>query len=95
MSRLLAYRKENPVLHSGKMVHFIPRDNVYVYFRMNAEKTIMVILNNADGQVSLDTARFEECLKGKHTGRDITSSRVMDIGSLNLEAKTALVLEIE
>jgi len=61
LKSLLHYRKTNPVLQSGKMVQFIPRDNVYVYFRMNTSKTVMVVLNNSDVQRSLDMEIFEEC----------------------------------
>jgi len=95
ISRLLNYRKVNPVLHSGKMVHFIPRDNVYVYFRINEEKTVMVVLNNTEVKVSLDTERFAAYLNGKSTGRDIITGQTIGISSLQLEPKAALVIELE
>ncbi len=91
---LLHYRKINPVLHSGKMVQFIPRDNLYVYFRMNQEKTVMVILNNSDVPRSPDIQRFEECLKGIRSGREIVSGETMDLNNLQIDGKKALILEL-
>jgi glycosidase len=95
LKRLLNYRKENPVLHSGKMVHFIPQNNVYVYFRMNSDKTVMVILNNADERRSIDITRYEECLRGVRKGKDVISGLVVNLGELVVAGKTAEILELE
>ena len=92
---LLNYRKVNPVLHSGKMIQFIPRDNVYVYFRMNEEKTVMVILNNSGDQRTLDMTRFEECLNGARKGKDVVKNMTVQLDGLKLEGKSAMVLELE
>jgi len=92
---LLNYRKANPVLHSGKMIQFIPRDNVYVYFRMNEKKTVMVVLNNSDVQRSLDIKRFEECLKGARSGKDVLTGVTIDLNNLQISKKEALILELE
>ncbi|HJZ40747.1 MAG TPA: glycoside hydrolase family 13 protein [Bacteroidales bacterium] len=94
-SRLLNYRKNNPVLHTGAMIQFIPRENMYVYFRMNEEKTIMVVLNNSGNKKLFDTARFEECLNGRRKGKDILTDEILQLEGLEVEPKTALVLEIE
>ena len=95
MRSLLKYRKENSVLHDGRMVHFIPRDNVYVYFRMNEEKTVMVVLNNSSEKKVLDVARFDECLKGKSAGKDIIKGTQLSMNDWTLDAKSAWVVELE
>jgi glycosidase len=94
LKNLLNYRKANPVLQSGRMIQFIPRDNVYVYFRMNEEKTVMVVLNNSDSQKPLDVARFEECLKGARSGKDVLTGQSVRLDKLVTEGKTAMVMEI-
>jgi neopullulanase len=95
LQSLLNYRKANPVLHSGKMIQFIPRDNVYVCFRMNDEKTVMVILNISDKKQALDVKRFEECLKGKRKGKDVVTGNSVDLDNMMVEGKSATVLEIK
>ncbi len=92
---LLTYRKENTVLQTGKMIQFIPRDNVYVYFRINKEKTVMVLINNADVKRTLDMSRFTECLKGALRGKDVITGKEVSLSGLELEGKTALALELE
>jgi hypothetical protein len=61
---------------------------------MNEEKTVMVILNNSEEQRSLDMTRFEECLKGAKTGRDVVTNKMVQLGGLKVEGKAALVVEV-
>src|SRR5690606_1961224 len=63
LKTLLHWRKTAGVIHSGKLKHFIPENNVYVYFRYNDEKTVMVVLSGNDEEVTLDTSRFREMIK--------------------------------
>jgi hypothetical protein len=40
--------KTNEAVHFGKMTHYIPENNVYVYFRYTDNKTVMVLMNNSN-----------------------------------------------
>ena len=91
---LLNYRKNNPVLHNGKMIHFIPRDNVYVYFRMNETKTVMVLLNLSTEKRNPDMARFAACMKGAETGKDIITGKTIELGSLMLKGQSSAIIEL-
>ena len=53
-SKLLNFRKENEVLQFGKMLQFLPENNVYVYFRYNDKNRVMVIINNNAEEQTLD-----------------------------------------
>jgi glycosidase len=94
MRTLLNYRKNNTVLQTGKMIQFIPRDNVYVYFRVNNEKNVMVVINNAIDQRSIDVSRFEECLKGSRKAKDIITGTDVQLNDLKMDGKSVLVLEV-
>lgn len=92
---LLNYRKLNPVLQNGKMKQFIPYDGIYVYFRYNESKTVMVIANNNLEAKSVNTERFGEMFEGKTKARDIISTNEFDLkNQINVPAKTVLILEI-
>ncbi len=91
---LLSYRKNNPVLHTGKMVHFIPRDNVYVYFRMNENKTVMVLLNLSTEKRNPDMTRFSAYMKDAQTGKDIITGKTIEINSLSLNGQSAAIIEL-
>ena len=95
LSKLLHYRKDNSVLQNGKMTQFIPENGVYVFFRHNAEKTVMVITNNNENATILDTKRFAERIKDFEMGVEVTSRRPYDLKNpVEIPGKTVLVLEL-
>jgi glycosidase len=92
---LLNYRKNNPVLQSGKMKQFIPEDGIYVTFRYNAEKTIMVIANNNANGKDVDLKRFDEMLTGKTQGTDIVTQKTYRLDqAINVAGKSVLIMEV-
>jgi glycosidase len=96
LKTLLVYRKNNPVLQSGLMKQFIPENGIYVNFRYNKSKTIMIIANNNDQGKELDVKRFKEMLDGKTEGKEITTSKIYSIQNpVPVPAKTVLILEIK
>ncbi|NLI71853.1 MAG: alpha-amylase, partial [Bacteroidales bacterium] len=95
LKKLLNYRKENPVLQNGKMTQFIPENDVYVFFRYNDEKTVMVICNNNDTETVLNTKRFAERIKDFEMGVDITSKKTFNVKEpIKIPEKTVLLLEL-
>ena len=96
LRKLLNWRKTAAVIHHGKLMHFGPEQNTYVYFRYGAGKKVMVALNKNKTETTLPTARFQEMLNGAHAGVDvITGQRVSLDGQVKLPARSALILEIE
>jgi glycosidase len=92
---LATYRRDNPVLHTGQLTQFLPENGVYVYFRHNADKTVLVVMNANANPVPLKTARFAERMQGYRTARNVVSGETLsDLGTLNVPAKTAWVLEL-
>lgn len=95
LKKLLNYRKANSVLQNGKMTQFIPENDVYVFFRYNDEKTVMVICNNNDTETVLNTKRFAERIKDFETGVDITSKKTFNVKEpIKIPEKTVLLLEL-
>lgn len=95
LKQLLNWRKKNPVIANGQTLHFAPFDGLYVYFRYNKEKTVMVVMNKNDKEVSVDTKRFAEILKGRSNALDVLSSKRVDIKSgISVNPKSATIFEI-
>lgn len=95
VSKITNWRKNKPVIHSGKLKHFLPEDGVYVYFRYDSEDMIMVILNKNESQKKLNLSRFKELISNKIAGVDIITNKEYIIGNtLDLPAKQALILEL-
>lgn len=94
--KLATYRKNNEVLQTGKMMQFVPQDGVYVYFRYNADKTVMMLMNGEEKEVTLSTARFEERTKGFKQAINVATDELLtDISQINIPAKTTLILELK
>lgn len=95
-SKLFQWRKTNEAVHFGKMTHYIPENNVYVYFRYTDKKTVMVIVNNNLTSSAVNPKRFQENIKDFKFGKDILSGKAVDLKSeFNIEGQSVLVLELE
>jgi glycosidase len=95
-SKLFTWRKSKEVIHSGKMTHYLPDNNVYVYFRHNDKETVMVIVNNAPDTQKINSTRFQENIKSFISGVDILSGKTIDLkNEITIEGKSALILELK
>lgn len=95
-SKLFQWRKTNEAVHFGKTTHYIPENNVYVYFRYTDTKTVMVVVNNSDNNQTIKTNRFQENIEKFSTGKDILSSKTIDLKQdLTIESKSVLILELQ
>ena len=95
MKKLLNWRKNEKVIHSGKLTHYIPEDNVYVYFRTSESKTVMVVMNANKSAKSLNAERFNENLKSFKEGKDVMSGKTQELAHLSIPSQTTLILELE
>jgi glycosidase len=97
LKKLLNWRKKNPVIHSGKLMHYIPENNTYVYFRSNAEKTVMVVINKNEKKFNLNLKRFAQGLGSFTSGKDVISDKEYDLSkrSILLAPNTSLILELK
>ena len=95
-SKILNWRKTATAVHNGKLTHFIPDNEVYVYFRHNQQQAVMVILNNGYQPKVLDTERFNEFLGDKKSGIDIiTGKAVEDLSKIQLSPRSAMIIELK
>jgi len=92
---LADYRKNNPVLQNGKLLQFVPDNGVYVYFRYNDTKTVMVIVNQNLSEQLVETSRFAEVIKDHKKAKNIVTGELLNkISTIAVAPKTALVLEL-
>ncbi|WP_278353720.1 glycoside hydrolase family 13 protein [Chryseobacterium gleum] len=94
--KLLNWRKDKDVIHNGKTKNFVPQDGVFVYFRYNEKESVMVVINNNEKDQTLDLKRFAESLNGFTKGKEIISDKEIPLqNSMNIPAKTSLIIELE
>jgi glycosidase len=96
MKKLTHWRGTKEVIHHGKLTHFIPVNNVYVYFRHNDDETVMVILNGQDYEQKLRLDRYKEILNAFSSGTDVYTGNTFTLGTeITLEGNQALILELK
>ncbi len=93
---LLNWRKNQPVIHTGKFKQFVPENNVYVYFRYDEQETIMVILNNSTKEESINLNRFKEVLKSKKIFKNVFTNEMVNVDNpiMILGPKTATIFRV-
>jgi hypothetical protein len=93
--KLLQWRKSATSIHKGKTLHFVPQEDVYVYFRTLKDEAVMVIVNNGTQDKSLKLSRFEEGLKGVESGVEIISNQMIDFDkTLLIPSETCFIIEL-
>lgn len=95
IKKLLNWRKKTDVIHKGKTIHFVPQEGVYVYFRYDDNKTVMVILNNNEKPVTLRLERFKSLLSASQKGFDVLEEKQIKLGGeLYLPKAGPTIIEI-
>ena len=95
MTRLLEFRRQTPVLHYGYLLHFVPEDNIYVYFRYDEANAVMVVLNNNDQDKELSLERFREGWEGYRQAEELLSGKVFqEFDRWVLPANSSMVLTL-
>jgi glycosidase len=95
-SKLFNWRKTKSVIHTGKMTHYIPEDNVYVYFRYNSSESVMVLFNNSNETKAINTDRFAENIGNYKTGKDVITDKIIAVtNEIMMNPKSVLILELK
>ena len=95
--KLLNWRKTKSAIHHGKLIQFIPQNNVYVYFRQIESETVMVILNNSPKEEKIEFERFKEVLSGFAFANAIFEGENLDLKSiktLSVPSKSVRIYEM-
>lgn len=93
---LANYRKATPALQTGKLMQYIPQKGIYVYFRYDPQKTVMVVYNSNTETKTLATDRFIERTKGFTGGKNIITGELLpSFDQMTIPGKTTLVIELK
>jgi neopullulanase len=97
LKKLLSWRKQKSVIHTGKLRHYIPKDNVYIYFRDNEQgEVVMIVMNGNPKPISISTDRFIESMIGKKGAKNVLTGEVLNnLNTIDIPPLTSLILELE
>ena len=92
--KLFQWRKDKKVIHDGKTMHFLTRDNTYAYFRYDDTDAVFVYINNSRGKKNIPWSHYAEIAEGLHDGRNvITGESVQVSDSTVVGPRQVLVVE--
>ena len=95
-SRLFNWRKTAEVIHTGRTLHFIIRDNTYAFFRYNDSKAVFVFINNSNEDKTVPWSYYSEISDGLTGGVDVLTGTPVTIDdSTVVPPETALVVEFD
>ncbi len=76
---LLQIRKNHKSLSEGKLTHFYPFNNIYVYFRETDDESTMIIVNGSDKESEVDLNKYKDTLVKTLKIENIKTNEVTDI----------------
>jgi hypothetical protein len=68
---------------------------MYVYFRHDDNKTVMVILSQNNKEMTLETGRFIQNIRGFSRGKNVLNdAAVIDLSKISVPAMSVQVIEL-
>lgn len=92
---IMNWRKTKDVIHNGRTMHFIDRDNTYAYFRYNDTDVVFVYINNTDAEREIPWSRYAEIAAELKEGRDVITGEVVRMQGKKVAPMSALVVEFK
>mgnify|MGYP002624223270 FL=1 len=93
-ARLFRWRRDTPVLHNGRTMHFLTRDNTYAFFRYDGRDTVFVYVNNSSEARTIPWDHYAEISAGLGEGTDIvTGEKVNPSAGLSVAPQSILIVE--
>ena len=95
--KIIAFRNATPVLQTGKLMQFVPENSVYTFFRYDENASVMVVLNTANTDKTIDMRRFAERPAGFKAARNVlTGDELTDLTApILLKKNSPLLLELK
>ena len=94
--RLFQWRRTKPVIHNGRTMHFLSRDNTYAYFRYDDTDAVFVFINNSRGRKQIPWSHYAEITDGLREGRNILTGEACEPDDRTVVGpRQALVVEFK
>lgn len=94
LKTLLDLRQKYEALSTGKLIHFLPYDETYVYFKKNEDQKLMIVVNNNPEDYEVDLERMKSEIGDVGSLKDLMNNEQVHFnenGNLLLPSKTARI----
>ncbi len=79
VSHLFQWRKTKDVIHNGKTMHFITRDNTYGFFRYDDNDVVFVYVNNSAEPKNVPWTYYNEISEGLGAGVNVVTGESVEV----------------
>ena len=94
VSRLFQWRKSKEVIHNGKTLHFMTRDNTYGYFRYDDDDVVFVYVNNSNEPKNIPWSYYSEISEGLTGGVNVVTGEPCEVSDATVaEPQSILIVE--
>jgi glycosidase len=95
LRKLANFRKRSSAITTGKLMQYLPIDGVYTYFRYDNKQTVMVIMNTADKELTVDFDRFSDRTKGFSKATSVINGQTLNLkNAAKIPGKTIWIMEL-
>lgn len=91
--QLFKWRKTATVVHTGKLIHFVPEDGIYCYFRFDGQKKLWVIFNKNEEEKVVNSSDYTEMIPEGVKMKDVLDGSSWQ-KAVKVPAKGFRILEI-
>jgi glycosidase len=96
LKRILQWRKTNPTVNGGKLIHYVPdwQTQCYVYARIRGNDRVLVILNGSTKEQILLPKKYFEVIGNAASGKDILSGMEINLKeNITIPPKGVYIIE--
>ena len=94
--RLFRWRKGKQVIHDGKTMHFLSRDNTYAFFRYDDDEKVFVFINNSLEEKTVPWSSYAGMNDSLSSGTDVLTGEAVTVSdSTVVPPVSALVVEYD
>ena len=91
-SHLFQWRKTKDVIHNGKTMHFMTRDNTYGYFRYDDDETVFVYINNSLEPKNIPWTYYKEISEGLTGGVNVMTGEPFEVSDATVVAPQSVLI---
>ena len=94
VSHLFQWRKTKDVIHNGKTMHFMTRDNTYGYFRYDDDDVVFVYINNSLEPKNIPWTYYKEIAEDLTGGVNVMTGEPCEVSDATVvEPQSVLIVE--
>ncbi|MEJ0101187.1 MAG: cyclomaltodextrinase C-terminal domain-containing protein [Bacteroidota bacterium] len=94
VSALANFRKTSSAIAKGKLMQYVPKDGLYVYFRYDSKQTIMIISNTGSKSLKPDWNYFSERVNGFTKIKNVITGEIKPLPGFEIQPKESFVFEL-